>query len=395
MKVERDVVVNWKSNDILVSILCPTYNHEEYITQALDSFLMQETDFAFEVIVSDDCSSDRTANIIREYEKKYPNIIKPMYQEENMRSKVTNLLQSVFLPKVKGKYIAVCDGDDYWTDPHKLQKQVDFLEVNPEFIGCAHATRFLRDGQITELVSNADSDKSVYSFEEYAGLHYFHTSSWVYRYDKYKKQVNEYLKLNNGDAYLSFVFLSFGPIKYLDQEMSVYRINEKGVWSSESSEKNNIKNLISLINNIGIFTEYKQHLSNILLHNLRVCDHELVSHAIVNNYSNDYIKKFLKIIINLYTSAQKDLDSLYARNADVELSIIKREEAIEKQQEAIEKQQQTIEKQQEIMKNYASTISECNSFIKILEDKLRNEMSKTIFQHIKVRFYNLYKKLKS
>lgn len=124
--------------DIKVSIICNTYNHEQYIRDALDSFLMQKTSFKFEVLIHDDASTDKTADIIREYEAKYPEIIKPVYQTENQYSKgvrITNLYQ---MPRIKGEYVAFCEGDDYWTDPLKLQKQYDVLEKNKDIDICTH-----------------------------------------------------------------------------------------------------------------------------------------------------------------------------------------------------------------------------------------------------------------
>ena len=112
-----------------VSVLCTAYNHEKYIRDALEGFVSQRTDFPFEVLVNDDCSSDGTADIIREYAGKYPNIIRPFYQEKNLYSQggMTHLFASVFYPNAHGEYMALCEGDDYWPDPEKLQRQVSFL----------------------------------------------------------------------------------------------------------------------------------------------------------------------------------------------------------------------------------------------------------------------------
>ena len=108
-----------------VSVLCATFNHEEYLRQTLDGFLSQKTDFPYEVLVNDDASTDGTAAILREYAEKYPEVIRPFYQEENLYSRRINLYDVVFFPAVRGEYIAVCEGDDYWNDPEKLQLQVD------------------------------------------------------------------------------------------------------------------------------------------------------------------------------------------------------------------------------------------------------------------------------
>ncbi|KEF38878.1 glycosyl transferase [Schinkia azotoformans MEV2011] len=133
--METEVKYN---NEVLVSISCLTYNHEKYLRQALDSMLMQKTNFPFEIIVHDDVSTDNTVEIIKEYARKYPNIVKPIIQMENQYSKKVSITHQYILPKARGKYIAYCEGDDYWTEPNKLQKQVDFLEGHPEFIATTH-----------------------------------------------------------------------------------------------------------------------------------------------------------------------------------------------------------------------------------------------------------------
>ena len=130
------IMQNWdtdNSDTPLVSVRCITYNHEPYIAQALDGFLMQKTNFPFEVIVHDDASTDRTAEIIREYEARFPKIIKPIYETENQYSKRDGSLRRIMDAACKGKYIAFCEGDDYWIDENKLQRQVDFLEKNDSY----------------------------------------------------------------------------------------------------------------------------------------------------------------------------------------------------------------------------------------------------------------------
>lgn len=125
------------NESLMVSIRCTTYNQEPYIRQCLDGFVMQKTNFRFEAIVHDDASTDGTADIIREYAERYPDIIKPIFETENQYSKHDGSLTCIMNAHMHGKYIAVCEGDDYWVDPSKLQKQVDFLENNPEY-GLVH-----------------------------------------------------------------------------------------------------------------------------------------------------------------------------------------------------------------------------------------------------------------
>ena len=128
------------NDDVVVSVLCTAYNHEKYIRSALDGFVNQKTNFRYEVLINDDASTDHTAAIIAEYEAKYPDIIKPVYQTENQYSKGVFITKSILFPRSKGKYTAICEGDDYWCDENKLQKQVDFLESHEEYAACVHNT---------------------------------------------------------------------------------------------------------------------------------------------------------------------------------------------------------------------------------------------------------------
>lgn len=165
---ENDIKKNWKKeydNRPLVSIKNLVYNHEKYIAQALDGFLMQKTDFPFEVIVHDDASTDNSAQIIREYEKKFPSIIKPIYETENQYSKHDGSLGRIVNSKLSGKYVALCEGDDYWIDENKLQMQVDFLQNNPEYgLTYSLARIFLQE---KKRFSNQKAGRRFISYEDY------------------------------------------------------------------------------------------------------------------------------------------------------------------------------------------------------------------------------------
>lgn len=126
------------NNEPLVSICCLTYNHESFVRRAFDSFLMQKVDFEYEILIHDDASTDSTQEIIKEYCNLYPNLFKPILQTVNQHLKNVPIPVQFQFPRVKGKYIAFCEGDDYWVDSYKLSKQVNFLETNKEYIGTAH-----------------------------------------------------------------------------------------------------------------------------------------------------------------------------------------------------------------------------------------------------------------
>lgn len=147
--------------DPMVSICCITYNHVSYISKALDGFLNQKTNFPIEILIHDDASTDGTEEIIKKYTSKYPNIIFPVLQKENKYSSGIPINASFNFPRARGKYIAMCEGDDYWIDENKLQWQIDFLEKNTDVAACTH-----------EVLVNNDTGKDVRSFKRKAGVLY-------------------------------------------------------------------------------------------------------------------------------------------------------------------------------------------------------------------------------
>ena len=222
-------------NEILVSICCLTYNHAPYIRQCLDGFMMQKTTFQFEVLIHDDASTDGTTNIIREYESKYPSQIKPIYEDHNQWVLGRKGSAIFNFPRAQGKYIAMCEGDDYWTDPYKLQKQVDFLESHPDYTLCFHnAIEHWEKGE------NEDSlfVKGVTNSRDYTGYEILEiwtipTASVVFKKsvidsDLYQKAVRE-PRFLFGDIVLFLTNAEFGKLHYINETMSVYRRQENGM----------------------------------------------------------------------------------------------------------------------------------------------------------------------
>lgn len=149
----------WPDNtEPVVSISCITYNHENFIRDAIEGFLMQKTTFPVEILIHDDASTDNTASIVREYEEKYPQLIKPIYQTENQYSKKDGTIGRIQRGRARGKYFATCEGDDYWTDPLKLQKQVEFLEANPDCSLCFHASKSIRNNNPNDYTLHRPKD---------------------------------------------------------------------------------------------------------------------------------------------------------------------------------------------------------------------------------------------
>jgi glycosyltransferase involved in cell wall biosynthesis len=229
---------------IRLSICVVTYNHEKYIAHALDSFLMQETNFAFQVIVGDDCSTDNTTNIIKEYALKYPDIIKPILREKNIGAMNNSL--DVY-SSAKTEYVAICDGDDYWTDKTKLQRQVDFLDKNPKFSICFHRVKVVYE----------DNSKPSYIYPKYSYFkmllkknikfllkeNFMQTNSIVYRWRFVDSNVREVIPNNicPGDWFLSLLHAQIGKIGFINRCMSVYNRNSGGIFTSSQSDEIDLK----------------------------------------------------------------------------------------------------------------------------------------------------------
>lgn len=229
---------------VLVSIRCLVYNHEPYLRQCLDGFVMQKTNFAFEAIVHDDASTDESAAIIREYAEKYPDIIKPIYETENQYSKKDGSLGKIMNAAIHpdAKYIAYCEGDDYWIDPYKLQKQFDFMESHKDYVLCVHNKRFLyqKTGVMkNEFHSVLNKNPNGFSFD----LNYYCTGIWItslltsfIRKDAFLS-VDSSKYVNFIDVILFFLILKHGRGFLMPDVMSVYRVHSGGVCSGTATNK--------------------------------------------------------------------------------------------------------------------------------------------------------------
>ena len=235
-------------NNILVAIKCLAYNHEPYIRECLEGFVMQQTNFKFVAIVHDDASTDRTADIIREYETKYPDIIKPIYETKNQYSKHDGSLGRIMDAAVDAtgaKYIAMCEGDDYWTDPLKLQKQVDFLEKHEEYSMCFHAAEIKNETKDIEIITCKDIENKDYLTNDIFPGWTVPTASVVYRKDLVgsfpKIKHSEWMKY--GDIVLFLKCTHQGKVRGMSEVMSVYRMTESGAVVSQKKEKDCMEKL--------------------------------------------------------------------------------------------------------------------------------------------------------
>jgi len=222
----------------LVSICCLTYNHEPYITHCLEGFLMQKTNFPIEILIHDDASKDGTAEIIKEYENHYPDLIKPIFQKENQYSQGRAISSVYQFPRANGKYIAICEGDDYWIDPYKLQKQVDFLEGNPDY-GMIHtAVQVVDFKNELILISNSPKPSGDVFYDLLLKSAFIVTCSVCVRSDLILEAVDYGLKgkLNCFYDYWYWLHLAIhSKIKYLPEITSAYRSHTGGVTKGGKS----------------------------------------------------------------------------------------------------------------------------------------------------------------
>ncbi|MDR6942153.1 glycosyltransferase family 2 protein [Mucilaginibacter pocheonensis] len=221
-------------HDLMVSICCITYNQERFIGQAIESFMMQQTDFQFEIVIGNDCSKDGTAAVVESFIEKYPGKIRMLTNEKNVGCH-HNMINT--LKVCKGKYIALCEGDDYWTDPNKLQKQVDFLENNPEYIICCHYTKVVDTDNNTLYVNpkpsplvhtyydlltgkQEETKTATVLYHNVPEVHQLFQKPWYFACFAGDKMLKLYATFNTGLS-----------IYVMPEVMSCYRNHVDGIWS--------------------------------------------------------------------------------------------------------------------------------------------------------------------
>ena len=222
-------------NEVLVSICCLTYNQENYIDKCIQGFLMQRTNFPFEIIIYDDASTDNTAGIIAKYEKEYPDLIKVIKQDVNQFSKGIQPFFKFLFPQATGKYIAYCEGDDYWTYPLKLQKQLDFMESNVNIKACGTNYNVLRGNKLIEI--NKYSKTQFFNHHDIIFNNRIGTLTVLIRNDF---KLPSYLERSYfGDfSLLLYLTKNRGKIAVLPFNSAVFRVNDAGVYSGATIDDN-------------------------------------------------------------------------------------------------------------------------------------------------------------
>lgn len=232
LKTQDEIMSSWKGDirEPLVTVRCMTYNHEPYIEDAIKGFLIQETNFPFQVLIHDDASTDNTAAIVKKYEKEYPLIIKGWYQSCNTKSmqrSERSVMRKPFFDLLTAKYQAICEGDDYWTDPNKLQMQIDFLENNPDYGMCY--TKVHKYDQDKQKIIGGCSGRRINSYKLlFKRTVNIPTLTVCYRQEYFDKYLYEIKPTEKkwlmGDLPLWLYFLENTKIHFIDSVTGVYRI---------------------------------------------------------------------------------------------------------------------------------------------------------------------------
>jgi glycosyltransferase involved in cell wall biosynthesis len=266
-RTEEEIKSGWSlPRAPLVSICCITYNHEKFITEAIDSFLMQITTFPFEIIIGEDCSTDETMGIIKNYQSRYPNLIRIIASDTNIGMQ-KNFIRT--LEACTGKYIALCEGDDYWTDPLKLQKQIDFLDRNKEYvITYTSAEAFNEQGSVNNFIGGTLKDLESIELQKAASIN---TLTVCFK-NVLQALPPEFICSKFGDLFLWSLLGAYGKGKYLQDVLpSKYRIHDGGVFSKKSERQ---KFEMNFQTSFALYSYYKRinHtvLSNYFLNQLMI-----------------------------------------------------------------------------------------------------------------------------
>ena len=240
-------------DNIKISVCCLVYNHEKYLRKMLESLVNQKTDFDYEILINDDASTDRSPEIIKEYQQKYPKLIKPVFQTENQYSKNVHMSNTFLFPRVKGEFVCFCEGDDYWCDNNKLQEQYNVMSSHPECSICTHCTQLIKeDGRIMRgILPPRKIEEGIIEQEQFAqwllaeSNFTFQLSSYCIRADLIHEleadKLPEFYKASPvGDEVILRYCLNSGKVYFINKIMSCYRVNSIGSWSlreNSSAEK--------------------------------------------------------------------------------------------------------------------------------------------------------------
>lgn len=291
------------SSCMKVSVLIITYNHEKFIAQAIDSILIQQTNFDYEIVIGEDCSTDRTRDIVISYKKNYPDKIKLLLPEQNLGMQ-KNFIQTFM--SCKGEYIACLEGDDYWTDAYKLQKQVDFLESHSETVLCYGNLVVLHENNaataehffMTEPKSNFSRQfpKAITTIEDIIEVNFIPTASVLFRSGLLGTLPEWMVQVPYADWPLFTLIAEHGNLAYLNEVYGVHRVHAKGVHSSLSS-LDNLKNSVYISEILNQHFNFKY---NKKLEKIQILWCYLIMEILVKEKKYKEARSYIKKIIKIY-----------------------------------------------------------------------------------------------
>jgi len=296
-----------------VSIFVMVYNHGQYLKDCLDSLLEQKTNFNYDIVVGEDCSKDNSREILLNYQKLYPGKFKLLLHTNNIGA-VDN--QNMTYENCSGKYIAICEGDDYWIDALKLQKQIDFLEKNPEYSLTFHKIKEITTREERFSYDNPNEEKT-YTLEDLSKENFIVTVSVVFR--KNFEKLPEWMKYSPiGDYPLHLLNASFGLIKYFPEEMAAYRVGS-GIWSTQNTVDQIVNTMFSLKfllqhfkNNKDVFDNLKTQYINCKQALLRPFEEKRALEIKIKDYN--YLEKNISLNYLLKMLQAKFLKKLRLKN---------------------------------------------------------------------------------
>lgn len=289
---------------VMVSVVIATYNQECYLKDAIEGAIKQNTNFKYEILIVDDASTDCTQDIIREYEKRYPDVIKGIFHKEN-QFQYCKCGMFFHSPQIKGKYFALCDGDDYWTDENKLQKQVDFLESHDEYSMCMHnAVKWNCVSGEKQLLDTFPED-GTYSQEKQIlaglGTDFPTSSSYVLR-TKFLKDIPDFfLEMQALDYSVRQYFACKGKVYYFKKPMSVYRVSAVGSYMTATAKEKIFYNNYTL-QMIHFFEKFNQYTQNQF--------EDILQQKIISDYFGFCLSISKKLGIQKATSAGMNMDKI-------------------------------------------------------------------------------------
>lgn len=295
-----------------LTVVVTTYNQEKYIGQAIDGILMQKTDFPFKLIISNDCSTDGTLEILQEYQKNNPEIIEIINNEKNLGA-MDNFINTLSIVK-DSEYVALCDGDDFWTDENKLQKQVNFLDENKDFNICWHKSKLFYQNNEKEEQIIPQNIPDVTSIDDLVNQNYIVANSVVYRWKFNDKNLKDVFPndVAPGDYYIHLLHAQDGKIKMIDEVMSAYRRHNESMWWSNDEDKekfilgygrkflnfyNSADKYMKLPKN-AFYAQRKDIIYNIIVTYTRNDKFEKVKEEIISNKDKELFNECMKDIVN-------------------------------------------------------------------------------------------------